>query len=88
MQEKPLRGAAKNADSGVEAAVFRLTQLGMPRDEALRRIDKTLAEVLAMLATVGVGGTSYLRQMNLAAGMKLNALRVAEANAEDARDGI
>lgn len=88
MQEKPLRGAAKNADSGVEAAVFRLTELGMAREHALERIDTTLAEVLAMLATAGIGGTSFLRQMNLAAGMKLNALRVAAANEEDARDGI
>lgn len=60
----------------------------MSREHALKKIDKTLYEAVNMLNGAGIGWTSNLRQMNLLAGVKLNALLVGKANEEDARDGI
>ena len=76
------------ADASVEAAVRRLEEAGMSRAHALKKIDDSLYKVLHTLNVCGIGWTSNLRQMNICAGMKLNDLRVAEANEEDARDGI
>lgn len=76
------------ADASVEAAVRRLVEAGMSREHALKRIDKTLYDVVHMLNSAGIGWTSNLRKMNISAGMKLNALGVARANREDERDGI
>jgi hypothetical protein len=82
------RSGLKNADPSVEAAVNRLVQAGMTREHALKKIDATLYKCIGDLTTAGIGGLSFLRQMNLSAAMKLNALRVEQANEEDARDGI
>lgn len=76
------------ADTSVETAVMRLVTAGMSREHALRKIDKTLYDVMGMLNQAGIGWSSNIRQMNMSAGMKLNALMVAKANEEDARDGI
>lgn len=66
----------------------RLIEAGMSREHALKKIDTTLYEALHLLNGAGIGWTTNLRQMNISAGMKLNALMVARANEEDARDGI
>ena len=76
------------ADASVEAAVRRLGEAGVSREHALKKIDQTLYQVLHKLNGCGIGWTSNLRQMNIVAGMKLNALMVDKANEEDARDGI
>ena len=88
IEVKPPGPGFANADKSVETAVRRLGEAGVDRQTALGQIDKTLYDVIGKLTMVGIGNTSILRQMNLAAGMKLNALKVAEANEEDARDGI
>lgn len=82
------RTGATDVDASVEAAVRRLVSAGMSREHALKRIDDTLYKVLQLLGQAGIGGTSKMRQMNISAGMKLNALQVEDANAEDAHDGI
>ena len=87
-EKKATRSGLKNADPSVEAAVNRLVQAGMSREHALKKIDATLYKSIGELNAAGIGGLSFLRQMNLSAGMKLNELQVERANAEDARDGI
>ena len=84
----PDRTAANIAGNSVEAAVRRLTEVGMSREHALKKIDQTLYQVIHQLNGAGIGWTSNLRQMALSAGMKLNEIGVARANEEDARDGI
>jgi hypothetical protein len=81
---RPVKVTGTAADQAVEAAVRRLTASGLSRKAALTLIDQTLYNVLGLLNGCGIGETSRFRQMNLSAGMKLNAIKVAEANAEDA----
>lgn len=88
IEVKPPGPGFANSDKSVETAVRRLGDTGMDREAALREIDRTLYKALGDLAAAGIGNTSILRQMHLAARMKLNALQVERANQEDARDGI
>lgn len=88
IEVKPPGPGYMNADKSVETAVRRLSETGISREEALTMINSSLHDVLGILNLICIGNTSILRQMSLAAGTKLNALRVEAANEEDARDGI
>lgn len=88
IEVKPPGPGYVNAAKSVEMAVRRLSEAGISREEALTMINDSLYNVLGILNLICLGNTSILRQMSLAAATKLNAIKVAVANEEDARDGI
>lgn len=72
------------AEDATEAAVNRLMDTGRSRRDALAIIDQALYKAVHQLQSAGIKQTAFLQQMNLAAGLALNAIKVEEANEDDA----
>ena len=77
-----------NADRAVESAVRRLGDAGVDRFEALERINKTLSKALGELSAVCLGNTSILRNMALAATVKLDEYGAYHFPEEEVRNGV
>lgn len=78
-EKRPSRSIGDASQQAVEAAVKRLTEAGLSRIEALRKIDTALYEVVAKLNSVGIGETARYRNMNIYAGKTLDDEQFAAA---------